>query len=114
MKYKLSPADALLRLPGPKTAAWPDGEFFATLLAHGTMSVEYYAPRDNDPQTPHAQDELYFIHTGHGEFRVDSEMFEFVAGDCFFVPARMEHRFEKFSPNFGTWVVFWGPTGGES
>jgi hypothetical protein len=31
----------------------------------------------------------------------------------FFVPAGVAHRFERFSPDFATWVVFWGPHGGE-
>jgi hypothetical protein len=31
----------------------------------------------------------------------------------FFVAAHVEHRFEQFSPDFVTWVVFWGPKGGE-
>lgn len=31
-----------------------------------------------------------------------------------FVPAGMTHRFEDFSADFVTWVVFWGPEGGES
>ncbi|MBI1731576.1 MAG: cupin domain-containing protein [Gammaproteobacteria bacterium] len=114
MKYKLTPSEALARLPGPRTPDWPDGEFFVTLMAHGTMSVEYYAPRGADPQTPHDQDELYFIHTGRGELRIAGERFAFSAGDCFFVPARVEHRVETFSPDFGTWVVFWGPQGGEA
>ena len=30
-----------------------------------------------------------------------------------FVPAGMEHRFEDLSEDFGTWVVFYGPAGGE-
>jgi hypothetical protein len=29
------------------------------------------------------------------------------------VPAGVEHRFEEFSGDFGTWVIFYGPEGGE-
>jgi hypothetical protein len=29
------------------------------------------------------------------------------------VPAGKAHRFENFTPDFATWVVFWGPQGGE-
>ena len=35
------------------------------------------------------------------------------AGDCLFVAAGVEHRFETFSNDFSTWDVFWGPKGGE-
>jgi hypothetical protein len=31
-----------------------------------------------------------------------------------FVPAGHEHRFEDFTPDFATWVIFYGPDGGES
>jgi hypothetical protein len=33
-------------------------------------------------------------------------------GECF-VAAGVPHRFESFSDDFATWVVFWGPRGGE-
>jgi mannose-6-phosphate isomerase-like protein (cupin superfamily) len=105
--------DVLAAIPGPVTAEWPMGEPFALALAHGSMSVEVYAPRGHDPQTPHEQDELYFIHSGRGEFVLDGVRHAFAPGTVFFVPARVEHRFENFSADFATWVVFWGPPGGE-
>ena len=30
-----------------------------------------------------------------------------------FVPAGVEHRFEKFTEDFKTWVIFYGAIGGE-
>ena len=114
MTRRTATIDELLpRLPGPVTTQWPMGERFATALAHGSMSVEVYAPRGHDPQTPHEQDELYFIHAGSGVFLLDGERHRFAPGTVFFVPARVEHRFEEFTPDFATWVVFWGPPGGE-
>ena len=110
---KTSVADLLARLPGPASAKWPDGERFATAFAHGTMSVEVYAPRGTDPQTPHAQDELYFIHAGTGMFRLGGDTHAFAPGDAFFVAAGVEHRFVEFTDDFAAWVVFWGPQGGE-
>ena len=62
-------------------------ERFVLALAHGSMSVELYAPRGTDPQKPHAQDELYFIHSGTGQLRIGREQHAFRPGDCFFVPA---------------------------
>jgi mannose-6-phosphate isomerase-like protein (cupin superfamily) len=110
---KASIRSLLQRLPGPVTAGSPGGERFVQALAHGSMSVELYAPRGSDPQQLHQQDELYFIHAGTGRFRLGSEMHEFDAGTCFFVPAGVVHRFENFSDDFAAWVVFWGPVGGE-
>ena len=98
---------ALEHLPGPQ------GERFRQVLASGSMSVEVYAPQGHDPQQPHTQDELYFVVSGTGTFRNGDERHPFGPGDCLFVPAGREHRFEEFSNDFVTWVVFWGPQGGE-
>ena len=38
----------------------------------------------------------------------------FGPGDVLFAAARVEHRFEGFSDDFATWVVFYGPPGGEA
>ena len=105
--------ELLKRLPGPISAGWPEGERFVQALAHGSMSVELYAPIGTDPQTPHAQDELYFIHSGSGILIIDGQSHPFHAGMCFFVAAGVAHRFVAFTPDFSTWVVFWGAKGGE-
>jgi mannose-6-phosphate isomerase-like protein (cupin superfamily) len=106
-------AELLARLPGKPSPGWPQGEPFTVALAHGTMSVEIFAPRGNDPQTPHAQDELYFVHAGSAALLVDGARHAAGAGTVLFVPARAEHRFVDLSPDFAAWVVFWGPDGGE-
>jgi len=111
---KTTAAELMRRIPGPVTAKWPRGEPFAVGLRHGTMLVELFAPAGTDLQTPHAQDELYFIHTGTGIFMMDGERYPFEPGTCFFVPAGIAHRFEQFSADFSTWAVFWGPQGGET
>ena len=114
MKIKATFEEVLARIPGPITAEWPMGERFAVALTHGSMSVEYYSPIGHDLQTPHEQDEVYFIHRGTGELAINGDRHLFKAGDCLFVSANIEHRFEKFSSDFGTWVLFWGPSGGET
>jgi len=86
---------------------------FITLLQHGTMTVEYYAPVGVDKQTPHKKDELYIIAKGNGIFNRCGEMVPFNAGDVLFVPAGTEHRFDDFSDGFATWVIFYGQDGGE-
>ena len=87
---------------------------FTVLMRHGTMSVEYFAPKKIDTQAPHQQDELYVIARGHGSFNRDGESLECKAGDVLFVPAGMPHQFESFTDDFATWVIFYGPTGGET
>lgn len=83
------------------------------LLAHGSMELEWYAPRGEDMQSAHDQDELYFVVSGSGRFSRGDETITFGPGDAIFVPAGMEHRFVDFTDDFGAWVVFWGPAGGE-
>ena len=106
---KITATELLARLDTAEGAA----PRFLTALAHGSMSVELYAPRGDDAQQPHRQDELYFIHSGSGSLVISGERHEFSPGTCFFVPAGVEHRFEGFTEDFSTWVVFWGPDGGE-
>jgi mannose-6-phosphate isomerase-like protein (cupin superfamily) len=90
-----------------------DGETFVKVLSHGSMSVEIYQPDNIDPQTPHTQDELYIIISGSGSFYMDGVVSPFQQGDVLFVPAFTEHRFVDFTNDFATWVVFYGPDGGE-
>lgn len=86
---------------------------FTRVMKHGSMSVEYFAPRIKDFQTPHTQDEIYVIISGKSLFIRDTKQVSCMAGDILFVPAGMIHRFENFSEDFATWVIFYGPEGGE-
>lgn len=83
-------------------------------IRHGSMRVGVYAPRGHDDQTPHTQDELYIVIAGTGTFLRGGERIAFKPGTLLFVPAKLEHRFVDFSDDFSTWVVFWGPEGGET
>ena len=107
--------DALLaQLPRAATATWPAGEPFVRALAHGSMSVEAFAPNEFDRQSPHTQDELYFIQRGSGTLTIDGVAHGCGPGDAFFVAVGQPHRFSSFTRDFATWVVFWGPAGGET
>jgi mannose-6-phosphate isomerase-like protein (cupin superfamily) len=86
---------------------------FTCFMRHGTMSVELYRPRGKDYQTPHKQDELYHVISGSGTFSKAGFVRDFKAGDTIFVEAGLEHRFESFSEDFETLVIFWGVQGGE-
>jgi mannose-6-phosphate isomerase-like protein (cupin superfamily) len=89
------------------------GSLAADIFAHGSLSLEFYAPRRVDTQHAHTRDELYVIASGSGWFVNGDARHRFVAGDTLFVAAGIEHRFEDFSDDFGTWVMFYGPEGGE-
>jgi mannose-6-phosphate isomerase-like protein (cupin superfamily) len=85
---------------------------FSNMFARGDVSVELFAPRGVDTQKPHTRDELYIVSSGAGVFRREKQTCEFKAGDLLFVPAHVDHRFESFSADFRTWVIFFGPEGG--
>lgn len=92
-----------------------DGQpVFKELFRHGSMSVEMYKPVGKDFQKPHRQDEIYVIASGHGQFQNGEVIHPFGPGDWLFVPAGVEHRFLEFSEDFATWVIFYGPDGGEN
>lgn len=90
------------------------GQLAAPVLAHGSLLVEYYAPRGTDTQTPHARDEVYVVIRGSGWFVNGAERHPFQAHDVLFVPAGVVHRFEEFTDDFAVWVMFYGPKGGET
>jgi mannose-6-phosphate isomerase-like protein (cupin superfamily) len=78
-------------------------------LQRGDFTLEFFSPRSEDTQQPHDQDELYIVARGAALFRRGGETVQVEAGDSLFVPAHDEHRFEKFSNDFATWVIFFGP-----
>jgi len=98
LEYRLM-ADQLINSP----------ETSARLFERDDISVLLYVPKDTDTQTPHARDEIYIVVTGHGTFRRGQELVRFAPGDVLFVAAGVPHRFESFSGDFRTWVVFFGP-----
>ena len=104
---RLTVASALARLGRSDGATW------IPLFVHGSLEIEIYQPRGSDAQTPHEQDEVYVVISGTGDFVVDGRRQPFEPGEVLFVRANVSHRFENFSDDFATWVVFYGPKGGE-
>lgn len=90
-----------------------EGKPFATVFEHGSLDIEIFAPRKVDTQTPHTRDELYIVVSGDGWFFHEGKRMSFTAGDVLFAAAGEVHRFEDFSDDFVTWVVFYGPERGE-
>ena len=99
--------DAQALMTDPNDPGW--GEVFT----HGSLLVGMYDPKNVDEQTPHDQDEVYFVRSGTGTFFNNGERVNLKVGDFLFVPAFAEHRFEDFSDDFSVWVVFYGVKGGE-
>lgn len=100
--------DLLARLPLLATAKWPDDVFDIEDFDRGGLSLELFAPRGVDHQTPHAQDEIYIVIAGCAILEIDGVAYDCAPGDALFVPARVPHRFVRISDDFAAWAIFWG------
>jgi mannose-6-phosphate isomerase-like protein (cupin superfamily) len=99
----LTVAVALERLVSRKTD-------YARLIESSIYDIGIYRPNGgSDQQIPHVRDEVYIIASGTGEFVCGGDAKSFTPGDLFIVPAGAEHSFRKFSSDFATWVIFFGP-----
>jgi len=89
-------------------------EVFIELFNHGTLNLEIYKPLIKDYQAPHDRDEIYIIISGSSTF-INGQITSIVGqGDFLFVPSGRPHRFIDFTEDFSTWVIFYGPKGGEA
>lgn len=95
----LAAARALPRTPGRSTEVFVDGD----------LEVRFAARPTNGPQVPHQRDELYFVASGTGRYRVKDSVTSVGAGDVLFCPAHVAHGFEDISEDFSVWVLFYGP-----
>ena len=106
-----------------------EGHLSRLALVHGSMELRWYVPDAVDKQVPHDRDELYVVVSGTGVFVRAEESVPFAddhvlpmageervtvqPGDALFVPAGAAHHFEATSLDFATWMIFYGPEGGE-
>jgi mannose-6-phosphate isomerase-like protein (cupin superfamily) len=107
---RLRASELLQQLPLPATVKWPDGVFDVEAFARGGLTLELFAPRGVDHQSPHAQDELYIVVAGNAVLDIDGIEHACATGDALFVPARVPHRFVGISEDFTTWAIFWSDT----
>ena len=92
----------------------PPGNLAVPIFSHGSLVVELYTPKGQDPQKPHTRDEIYFVARGKGLFFDGTNRRPVEPGSFVFVPAGASHRFESVSVDFAVWVAFYGPEGGEA
>ena len=88
----------------------PEGRRSAEVFVDGDLEIRLYAPKGHDPQTPHDRDELYVVARGAGSSASATGVdVHSRRARCSYVAAHETHRFEDFSDDFATWVVFYGP-----
>jgi mannose-6-phosphate isomerase-like protein (cupin superfamily) len=72
-------------------------------LSVGTYSIPAGA---EDGQSPHAEDEVYFVVSGRGSFTSGGRTVEVGPGTTLFVPAGEEHRFHEVVADMAVLVLF--------
>ena len=90
------------------------GGHFITIAERASLRLLLSLPVKPNQQSPHTQDELYFVVKGRGILFHDGKRNAFGPGDAMFVAAGTEHHFEDFSDDLAVWVAFYGPQGGEA
>jgi mannose-6-phosphate isomerase-like protein (cupin superfamily) len=65
-----------------------------------------------DPQSPHTEDELYYVVSGRAVVTVGAETRPVVPGSTIFVAATVPHRFQDIAERLVLLVVF-GPAEGD-
>jgi mannose-6-phosphate isomerase-like protein (cupin superfamily) len=100
--------------------AWELSELEAARAAGGRLYHEFISVPDlsgglyvleagaTDPQSPHAEDELYVVMSGRAQVMVAKEMRPIVEGSVIFVGAGVEHRFHDIEERLVLLVMF-GP-----
>ena len=82
-------------------------EFFeAARLSVGLYVLEVGVP---DPQTPHTEDEIYYIVSGAGTIEVAGQHRSVSAGSVIYVDAHIDHRFHSITEELSILVVFAPP-----
>ena len=83
-------------------------ELYREFLRVETMSAGLYVLEagGTDPQSPHAQDEIYYVVSGRALFTSGGDGSPGGAGDVLFVPAQEEHRFHSIEERLSLLVVF--------
>ena len=87
------------------------GELYHEFLRVDSMSAGLYVlrVREEDPQRPHNQDELYYVVSGRGRFRTGDTDRPVGPGSILFVEAGAEHRFHSITQDLSVLVVFAPP-----
>jgi mannose-6-phosphate isomerase-like protein (cupin superfamily) len=84
------------------------GKRYREFLRVPAMSAGLYmlAAGGTDPQSPHQEDELYYVVKGKARMRAGSEDREVGSGSVIFVAAGVEHQFYSIEEDLSVLVFF--------
>ncbi len=85
-------------------------EQYHQFLNAGSLSLGLYAlpAGSDDPQVPHAEDEVYYVVAGSALIQVDGEDRRVAAGSIVFVGADIDHHFHRIEEDL-LLLVFLAP-----
>jgi mannose-6-phosphate isomerase-like protein (cupin superfamily) len=85
-----------------------NGKLYQEFLRIPSMSAGLYVlgAGATDQQSPHHEDEIYYVIRGRGRFRAGDEDGEISAGSVLFVAAEVEHRFHDVTEELSLLVFF--------
>ncbi len=78
-----------------------------------SLTIAFWPAGGVDDQTPHTEDEVYFVAAGRGRLRVADEDGPVRAGSVVYVAAGVDHRFHSIEEDL-TVLVFWAPPRGSA
>ncbi|MCR8645158.1 cupin domain-containing protein [Paenibacillus sp. N1-5-1-14] len=84
------------------------GKSYHEFLRVSSMSAGIYQLRagEKDLQSPHTEDEIYYIIAGKSQMTLGDEEIEVNAGSIIFVEAHLEHRFHTITEDLQILVLF--------
>jgi mannose-6-phosphate isomerase-like protein (cupin superfamily) len=84
------------------------GKRYEEFLRVASMSAGVYAlaAGSEDPQSPHHEDELYYVVRGKAKFRAGADERAVAPGSLLFVAAGVAHRFYDITEDLQVLVLF--------
>ena len=84
------------------------GKLYRQFMSCGTLSVGLYrlAAGADDPQSPHAEDEVYYIVAGRARLTAGDEDIAVAPGSTIFVAREVPHRFHSIEETLSVLVFF--------
>jgi mannose-6-phosphate isomerase-like protein (cupin superfamily) len=84
------------------------GEMWHEFLRVPDLSVGLYVipAGDADPQSPHQEDEVYYVVSGRGKLTAGQQEFDAAAGSILFVAKQIPHKFHAVTEELRVLVFF--------
>ena len=89
------------------TTSASEGNYHEFLrAAQLSMGIYQLSIGQMDSQSPHAEDEVYFVRSGKGRIEVAGESQDIEAGSIVYVPAMAPHKFTDITEDLNILVFF--------